>query len=113
MRWVLRSKIQKATVTEAKVEYVGSISIDEELLEKAGFVPGEKVLVVSYTSGERLETYTLVAERGSGTVGMRGPAALRIKEGEAVIIMGFELTQEPVEPRVVLLDKHNKFVQYL
>lgn len=113
MRWVLRSKIQKATVTDSRLDYVGSIAIDADLIERAGLVPGEKVLVASYASGERLETYVLAAEPGSGMIGMRGPAALKIKEGDMIVIMGFELTQEPVEPRVILIDQYNKFVQYL
>jgi aspartate 1-decarboxylase len=113
MRWVLRSKIHKAIVTESEPDYVGSISIDEELLERTGLWAGERVLVASNTSGARLETYILVAEHGSGTIGMRGPAALQIKIGEEVIIMGFELTQEPVIPRVILVNKQNKFLEYL
>jgi aspartate 1-decarboxylase len=113
MRWVLRSKIHKATVTEANVNYVGSITIDKELIDRAGFWPGEKVLVVSNSSGTRLETYVIAGESGSGYVCMNGAAALMIKAGEEVIIMGFELTSEPVEPRVVLVDKSNKFLKYL
>jgi aspartate 1-decarboxylase len=66
MRWALRSKIHKAVVTDANVAYIGSITIDEELVEKAGLWPGEKVLVVSNTSGARLETYIIVGERHSG-----------------------------------------------
>ena len=68
MRWVIRSKIHKATVTEAEVNYVGSITIDEDLMDKAGLMEGEKVLLGSNTSGARLETYVMVGERGSGTI---------------------------------------------
>ena len=113
MRWSLRSKIHKATVTDAKVEYVGSITIDEELIEKAGFWPGEKVLVASNTTGRRLETYIIVGKRGAGTICINGAAAHLIKTGEEVIIMGFELSDKPVKATNILVDKSNKFLQYL
>jgi aspartate 1-decarboxylase len=113
MRWVLRSKIHKARVTDANVDYVGSITLDPDLIEKAGLWPGEKVLIASNTSGARLETYVIVGERGSGTVCMNGAAAHRIKAGEEAIIMGFELTDEPIKPTILLLDERNRFVKYL
>ena len=113
MRWVLRSKIHKATVTEADVNYIGSISIDEDLMEKAGFWPGEKVLVVSNTTGARLETYTIVGERNSGIICMNGAAAYLVKTGEVIIIMGFELTDQLIASKKILVDKKNKFVRYL
>ncbi len=113
MRAVYRSKIHKATVTEADVSYVGSITIDEELMEKAGLWPGEKVLVVSNTSGARLETYTITGKRGSGDICINGAAAHLIKAGEEVIIIGFELTDTPIEPRAILVDADNQFVRYL
>ena len=113
MRWVLRSKIHKATVNKADLDYVGSITIDEDLLDKVGLWPGEKVLVVSNTSGARLETYVIVGEPFSGTICMNGAAAHLIKAGEEIIIMGFELTHTPVEPRAILVDRENKFVTFL
>lgn len=113
MRFVLRSKIHKATVTEANLSYIGSITIDEELVEKAGFLPGEKVLVVSNNSGVRLETYIISGKKGSGIICMNGAAAHLIKVGEEVIIMGFELTGKPIKPKNVLVDKNNKFVRLL
>ena len=113
MRFVLRSKIHKAIVTEANLSYVGSITIDEELIEKAGFWPGEKVLVVSNNSGARLETYIISGKKGSGIICMNGAAAHLIKAGEEVIIMGFELTGKPIKPKNVLVDKNNKFVRFL
>ena len=109
MRWVLRSKIHKATVTDADVNYVGSITIDQDLIERVGFWPGEKVLVVSNTTGKRLETYVIVGKRGSGDICMNGAAALVIKRGEEIIIMGFELASEPITPTIILVDKANKF----
>src|SRR5712691_4551513 len=113
MRWVLRSKIHKATVTEANLAYVGSITIDESLVKRAGLFEGERVLITSNTSGARLETYVILGERGSGTICMNGAAAHLIKAGEEIIIMGFELTDRPVAPQVVLVDKQNRFARYL
>jgi aspartate 1-decarboxylase len=113
MRSVLRSKIHKATVTEADLNYIGSITIDQDLVDKAGFWPGEKVLVVSNTTGARLETYIIVGPKNSGTIRMNGAASHIIKMGEEIIIMGFELTGEPITPKNILVDKNNKFVKYL
>ncbi len=87
MRWVLRSKIHKVMVIEANLNYVGSITIDEDLMERAGFWPGEKVLVASNTSGARLETYIIPGRRGSGFVCINGSAVHLIKTGEEIIIM--------------------------
>lgn len=113
MRWVLRSKIHKTIVTETNLNYIGSITIDEELIEKAGFWPGEKVLVVSNTSGARLETYIIAGKRGSGIICINGAASHLIKVDEEIIIMGFELTNKPIKPKIVLVDKNNKFLKYL
>lgn len=113
MRWVLSSKIQKAIVTEANLNYVGSITIDEDLVEKAGLIPGEKVLVVSNTSGARLETYVLVGKRNSGNICMNGAASHLIKEGEELIIMGFQLTDKPLQPKNILVNKQNQFVRFI
>ncbi len=113
MRSVLRSKIHKATVTEADLAYIGSITIDQELVERVGLWAGEKVLVVSNTSGARLETYVIVGEKGSGIICMNGAAAHRIKKGEEVIIMGFEITAEPVAALQILVDEQNRFVKNL
>ncbi len=113
MRWVLRSKIHKATVTDANVAYVGSITIDEALIERVGLCPGEKVLVVSNTSGARLETYVIAGARDSGVINMNGAAAHLIKRGEEIIIIGFELTERPIAPRQILVDGDNRFVRDL
>lgn len=113
MRELLRSKIHNATVTEAKLSYIGSITIDRELMERVGIWAGEKVLVVSNTSGARLETYVIPGERGSGYIAMNGAAAHLIKAGEQIIIMGFELANEPIAPQIILVDKQNRFLHYL
>lgn len=113
MRWVLRSKIHKATVTSADLNYIGSITIDEDLIEKSGLCANEKVLVVDNTNGARLETYVMVGERGSGVICINGAAAHLVRVGDEIIIMGFELAEGPVETRSVLVDKKNKFVKFL
>jgi aspartate 1-decarboxylase len=113
MRWLLRSKIHKARVTQANVDYVGSITIDEELLEKVGIWPGEKVLVASITSGTRVETYVIAGKRDSHIICVNGAAARLIKEDEEIIIMGFESTDKPIKPKIILVDKENNFVKFL
>lgn len=113
MRWVLRSKIHNATVTDANLTYIGSITIDEDLVDRAGFFVGEKVLVVSNTNGARLETYIIAGERGSGTITMNGAAAHLISTGHQIIIMGFELSAVPIDPQLILVDSHNQFTQNL
>ena len=113
MRWVLRSKIHNATVTEANINYIGSITIDQELIERVGLWVGERVLVVSNSTGSRVETYVIAGERGSGYIAMNGAAAHLIKAGEQIIIMGFELTSEPVSPKIILVNAQNRFERYL
>ena len=113
MRWILNSKIHNATVTEADLDYIGSITIDEELIDKVDLFPGEKVLVVSNTSGVRLETYVIVGKRNSGVICMNGAAAHLIKKGDKIIIMGFKLSEKPIEPKNILVDKKNSFVRFM
>jgi aspartate 1-decarboxylase len=113
MRWLMRSKIHNATVTEANLAYVGSITIDEDLIDAVGLWPGERVLVVSNTSGARLETYVIAGPRGSGAMCMNGAAAHLIGEGEQIIVMAFELTDKPVEQKAALVDAKNHFVRWL
>ncbi len=114
---ILKSKIHKATVTEADLDYIGSITIDEELIEKSGLVEGEKVLVVDNTNGERLETYVIKGERDSGKICMNGASAWKIKKGDEIIIMGFELINKDEKSNLkiknILVDKNNKFLRYL
>ena len=113
MRALLRSKIHKATVTDANVNYIGSITIDMDLVDRTGLWIGEKVLVVSITSGARLETYVMRGERNSGVICVNGAAAHLITKGEEVIILGFELTDQPLKPRIILVDKANRYVRNL
>lgn len=113
MRWVMRSKIHNATVTEANPAYIGSITIDEDLIGRVGLWVGEKVLVVSNTTGARLETYVIRGPRGSGCICMNGAAAHLIRAGDQVIIMGFELTDQPIKGKAALVDASNRFVRWL
>lgn len=113
MRWVLRSKIHKATVTQSDLNYIGSITIDEDLIERVGLWPEERVLVVDNTNGARLETYVMVGERGSGVICMNGAASHLVKVGDEIIVMGFELTDVPVESTNILVDKQNRFVKHI
>jgi aspartate 1-decarboxylase len=113
MKFYLSSKIHKATVTEADLSYVGSITIDRTLMDKVGFEPGEKVMVVSNTSGARLETYVIEGEADSGIVCMNGAAAHLIKKGDEIIIIGFTLSDSPIKPKNILVDKENRFVRHL
>jgi len=113
MRFVLRSKLHNATVTEANLLYVGSITIDEHLMEVVGLWPGERVLVVSNTSGARLETYVITGDRYSGAICMNGAAAHLISAGEQVIIMGFELAERPITPAVALCTPNNQVARML
>jgi aspartate 1-decarboxylase len=113
MRQVLSSKIHKATVTEAQLAYIGSITIDSSLLERIGMWPGERVLVVSNTSGARLETYVIAGPPDSGTICMNGACAHLIKAGEEIIIMGFALSDRPLTPKCILVDGGNRFVRNL
>lgn len=113
MREFLHAKIHRATVTQAEPEYIGSVTIDEALLEKTGLLPNQKVLISSLTSGNRLETYIIPGEKNSGVICMNGPVSCLIKKGEMVVIMGFEITDKPIEPKVVLVDEKNIFVKYL
>jgi aspartate 1-decarboxylase len=82
-------------------------------VEKAGLWPGEKVLVVSNTTGKRLETYVIAGKRGSGEICMNGAAALTIKRGEEIIVMGFELAAEPITPTIIMVDHANRFLRRL
>lgn len=113
---VLKSKIHRVSITQADLNYVGSITVDEDLLDAANMIAGEKVSVVNANNGERLETYIIKGERGSGCVCLNGPAARRAQVGDVVIIisycrMDFEEAKE-FKPWVVFPDTTtNKLVK--
>ena len=86
---VLKSKIHRVTVTEARLDYIGSITIDEDLLDAAGILPGERVYIVNNNNGARLDTYTIAGPRGSGVICLNGAAARLVQPGDIVIIMSY------------------------
>lgn len=88
---VLKSKIHRVTVTEANLNYIGSITIDQDLIDAAGIVPGERVFIVDNNNGERLDTYVIAGERGSGVVCLNGAAARKVQPGDIVIIMAYAM----------------------
>lgn len=88
---VVKSKLHRVTVTEANLNYIGSITIDEDLMEAANLIEGEKVQIVNNNNGERLETYVIKGQRGSGDVCLNGAAARRVQPGDVVIIMAYAL----------------------
>ncbi len=109
---VLRAKIHRATITEACVDSVGSITIDRELIDACGIVAGECVLVADLADGARFETYVMEGERGSGTICVNGAAARLVNVGDPVIIMAFAYVEtseaEQVRPRILLMGEDNK-----
>ena len=112
---MMHGKIHRATVTEANLNYVGSITIDEDLLNAAGILPGEKVQIVNNNNGARLETYTIPGKRGSGVICLNGAAARCALEGDIVIIIAYaqmdEKEAKALEPKVVLVGKRNHIVK--
>lgn len=112
IRTMCKSKIHRATVTDANLNYVGSITIDQELLEKADILPYEKVQVVNNHNGARLETYTIPGERGKGDICLNGAAARLVQPGDIVIIISYaQYTREELRdyaPKVLLVDEQNR-----
>jgi aspartate 1-decarboxylase len=113
MRILLRGKIHRAKVTQADPDYIGSITIDGSLLEKADIWPGERVLISDVNNGARFETYAVAGEAGSGVICVNGAAASLVKVGDRLIIMAFEMTDRPVEPKIVLVDAENHWTETL
>ena len=113
-RIMLKSKIHRATVTKAIVDYEGSVGIDEKLLEAADILPGEKVHVLNLNNGERLETYTIKEKAGSGAVVLYGPAAKKGKPGDKVYILSYCIADDKeagsLKPKIIKVDKNNKIV---
>lgn len=112
---MFKGKIHRAIVTEANLNYVGSITIDSDLLEAAGILPGEKVQIVNNNNGSRLETYTIKGEAGSGMICLNGAAARLVQPGDSVIIIAYcyldAKEAETFEPKVVFVDEKNKIVE--
>ena len=112
-RLLLKSMILKATVTQADLRYVGSITIDEDLIEKANLHVNESVLVVDRTAGSRLQTYVIRGERGSGVICMNGAASHLVAEGDIIDIMAFTWSADEVQPVFVEVDRNNRFSRYI
>ena len=114
MRTMLKSKIHRATVTQADLHYVGSVTIDEDLLDAADLLPGEQVAIVDVTNGARLETYVIPGPRGSGVIGINGAAARLVHVGDLVILIAYGVMDEQEartrKPRVVFVDSENRVV---
>ncbi|HEY5537115.1 MAG TPA: aspartate 1-decarboxylase [Acetobacterium sp.] len=109
---LFKSKLHRGTITEADINYVGSITIDVELLEKSDILPGERVQVVNVNNGERFETYTIEGERGSGVICVNGAAARLVQIGDKVIIISYAMMDRKeapqFKPKVLILDDENK-----
>lgn len=111
-RLLLKSMILKATVTQADLRYVGSITIDEDLIERAGLSENENVHVVDRTNGNRLQTYVIRGGRGSGVIGINGAAAHLVSEGDLIDIMAFGWSAGNPSPIIVEVDGRNRFARF-
>ena len=110
---ICKAKIHRATATDASLDYIGSIAIDSDLLERTNILPGEKVHVWNVANGARFETYALPAPAGSGHIVVNGAAAHHVRPGDKLIIVAFVLTDEVITPRMILVDEQNRFVEWL
>ncbi|MGV2938468.1 aspartate 1-decarboxylase [Mesobacillus sp. LC4] len=116
-RTMMNAKIHRARVTEANLNYVGSITIDTDILDAVGMVANEKVQIVNNNNGARFETYIIPGERGSGVVCLNGAAARLVHEGDVVIIISYALVPEEKvpshQPKVALMDENNRIVEMI
>ncbi|MEU4801104.1 aspartate 1-decarboxylase [Actinosynnema sp. NPDC023587] len=114
-RTMLKSKIHRATVTQADLHYVGSVTVDRDLMEAADLLAGEQVAIVDVTNGARLETYVIPGERGSGVIGINGAAAHLVEPGDLVILIAYgqmdDAEAREHRPRVVFVDADNRVVE--
>jgi aspartate 1-decarboxylase len=114
IRTMMKSKIHRATVTQADLHYVGSVTVDLDLLEAADLLPGELVHIVDIDNGNRLETYTIAGERGSGVIGINGAAARLVHPGDLVILIAYGQMEDAeareFKPRVVFVDSDNRIM---
>ena len=115
MRIMMKSKIHRATVTQADLNYVGSVTLDSALMEAADLLDGEQVAIVDITNGARIETYVIPGPRGSGVIGINGAAAHLVHPGDLVIIMSYALLDDAearaLSPQVVHVDERNRIVK--
>lgn len=114
LRTMFKSKIHRATVTQADLHYVGSVTVDRDLMDAADLLPGELVHIVDITNGARLETYVIEGERGSGVIGINGAAAHLVEPGDLVILISYAQVEDvearSLVPRVVHVDAENRIV---
>lgn len=112
---MFKGKLHRATVTQADISYVGSVTIDGDLLKQSGILPGEKVQIVNLNNGERFETYTIEGEAGSGVICINGAAARLVQVGDKVIIIAYAMMDEneakAFKPNVLILDEKNRVVR--
>ena len=113
LRVICKSKIHRATVTRADLDYVGSIGIDRSLMELTDIVPGEQVSVWNVNNGQRIETYAIELPEGSGEIVINGAAARHFHPNDKVIIVAFCLTDEAIAPRMIAVDERNRFAGFL
>ena len=115
MRIMMKSKVHRATVTQADLDYVGSVTLDAALMEAADLLDGEQVAIVDVTNGARIETYVIPGPRGSGVIGINGAAAHLVHPGDLVIIMSYAMLDDAearaLKPRVVHVDGRNRIVK--
>ena len=113
-RTMFKSKIHRATVTQADLNYVGSVTIDQDLMDAADLLPGEQVAIVDIDNGARLETYVIAGERGSGVIGINGAAARLVHPGDLVILISYmqvdDAEARSLQPKVVHVDTENRIV---
>ena len=116
-RFVLKAKIHRATVTEADLNYEGSLTVDRNLMDAAGIIPFEQVKVYNINNGERFDTYAIEGDRGSGVIGLNGAAARKGMVGDLIIIATYAMIDDAkikgYKPAILLLDEHNKVKQQL
>lgn len=113
LRVICKSKIHHAVVTSADLHYIGSIGIDAGLMRRTGIIQGEQVAVWNVNNGQRIETYAIALPEGSGEIVVNGAAARHFTVGDQIIVAAFCLTDEIVEPQMIAVDEHNRFVRRL
>lgn len=111
---VFKSKIHRVKVTESQLNYIGSITVDEDLLDAAGIIAGERVYIVNVNNGERFDTYTIKGRRGSGEICLNGPAARKVQKGDVIIIIAYaQLTPEEAQtfrPKIIFPDEETNLI---
>jgi len=116
-RTMMSAKIHRARVTEANLNYVGSITIDQDILDAVGILPNEKVQIVNNNNGARFETYVISGERGSGVICLNGAAARLVQEGDVVIIISYKLVPEEKihehKPKIAIMNENNEIVELI